>query len=971
MQSSVQRDLVQCLKAENDGGISDLNVERFLDLYESGCSIEEVEQALQLSRQLEDIAFSAVGLLVAAEKEPEMARKTLEVTFDLNGMKVSPRTINASVGDVIQFNVTNSSQILKAFLEVVDSSSEEQVWLNDCTPKPTGRPEFVVPRAGTYVYRSSVLSFVSGVLTAKTDSMQPSTSFGVSGRPFESHATPPASSAPEDLSFVQAGAQADLLAQHSSSSADVAEDVPDFPYQPLDDDDSVEQADDSSKPWLRSGSTAESHCVVELLSSAAAKPGIDSTEPLQQSQDKTIATGPSGCSAPGNDPRLAIISKAFGNRHIKPEPQVEPVQPAFATSSVRLEDLHPNAGTRRLQSQPMQSHGLKQPKVPNKHKCPRCQREFFSTVNLRRCAFSHRTHRKSAQLSKARSSLASELKTFWNGLDSSRRANIIQSLFTKEQMATHVGKAVKALKEKTVPLHIDYSYLTAGRELYCILFSPASAGDPYWANLEWDVLCKLLDDASEGTCFGVRQFGWVEGEDIGPSEAQAVLSIVLEEVVYKRCLEEREAEALRHQLELEEAEAAQAQLRVEKLEKKKDKKKKKTKRAAKKPAGNDNSVADPEEGAGGSGSSSAEETQDARGGDASHEEYQPELDSEAPVEPSDSLMSSRDDCHHEATVHSMPAVTSLATSKELEQPIQSRSSNLASSSDTSEQSSIRTSEGSAGVPNVGIVPQPSSTGAVLQTRKSPNAPYLAPHYRPGNLPSQTKSSSSSQQHLTSAAAPPTVPDDSRTSRQGQVKQAANSRKENGRVLQDRNSVDISVCSKGLKPSKGEPSQLAPAVVQQPGKNHGGLAYHNGGVTEPEQAQQKPALHPSKDRNHRPQCGTLVESESEAHVRKANFSSLLSLMCSKAKHVSASHHSNSHRVGGPSSVHNTKHQNGGDEQEPSASGSFDFRAAKLELARRWDSAVLQAHSKPVAPQNPPCIPTRQGSFLQELSAKLRT
>ncbi|CAI8593703.1 unnamed protein product [Vicia faba] len=212
-------------------------------------------------------------------------------------------------------------------------------------------------------------------------------------------------------------------------------------------------------------------------------------------------------------------------------------------------------------------------KVPT-DKCEKCSQEFCSTLNYRRHLPVHHRFKK---LDKDTSKTRELLGAYWDKLSVEEVKEVLsfENVMLEEVPGSSVLHALVTLTQKQGLFFLLPCYLRAGAALLDIVQSkPSSFPIPS------QELFSILDDASEGTFLlgttvSMQKSVFPEGAGkigLEPKNVVACSSFLLEQILVKAWLADKDAEALRCQKQLVDEEEAAHKRQAKILERKRQKK---------------------------------------------------------------------------------------------------------------------------------------------------------------------------------------------------------------------------------------------------------------------------------------------------------------------------------------------------------------------------------------------------------------
>ncbi|WJX71497.1 hypothetical protein P8452_55485 [Trifolium repens] len=212
-------------------------------------------------------------------------------------------------------------------------------------------------------------------------------------------------------------------------------------------------------------------------------------------------------------------------------------------------------------------------KAPSE-KCEKCSKEFCSTINYRRHSPVHHRFRK---LDKDTSKTRDLLGAYWDKLsvEEAKEVLSLENVMLEEVPGSTVLDALITLNQKQGCFLLPQCYMRAGVALLDILQSkPSSLPIPSRE------LFSILDDASErtfllGTSVSMQKHVFQGGSGkigLQPKNIVACISFLLEQILVKAWLADKDAEALRCQKQLVEEEEAAQKRQAEILKRKRQKK---------------------------------------------------------------------------------------------------------------------------------------------------------------------------------------------------------------------------------------------------------------------------------------------------------------------------------------------------------------------------------------------------------------
>ncbi|CAK8532627.1 unnamed protein product [Lathyrus sativus] len=212
-------------------------------------------------------------------------------------------------------------------------------------------------------------------------------------------------------------------------------------------------------------------------------------------------------------------------------------------------------------------------KVPT-DKCEKCSQEFCSTLNYRRHLPVHHRFKK---LDKDTSKTRELLGAYWDKLSVEEAKEVVsfENVMLEEVPGSSILHALMTLAQKQGFFFLLPCYLRAGAALLDIVQTkPSSFPIPS------QDLFSILDDASEGTfllgtTLSVQKCVFPGGAGkigLEPKNIVACTSFLLEQILVKAWLADKDAEALRCQKQLVEEEEAAQKRQAEILKRKRQKK---------------------------------------------------------------------------------------------------------------------------------------------------------------------------------------------------------------------------------------------------------------------------------------------------------------------------------------------------------------------------------------------------------------
>ncbi|CAJ2666745.1 unnamed protein product [Trifolium pratense] len=207
-------------------------------------------------------------------------------------------------------------------------------------------------------------------------------------------------------------------------------------------------------------------------------------------------------------------------------------------------------------------------------KCEKCSQEFCSTINYRRHLPVHHRFKK---LDKDTSKTRDLLGAYWDKLSVEEAKEVLsfENVMLEEVPGSSILNALVTLNQKQGFFLLPQCYMRAGVALLDILQSnPSSFPIPSRE------LFSILDDASErtfllGTAVSMQKHVFHGGAGkigLQPKNTVACISFLLEQILVKAWLADKDAEALRCQKQLVEEEEAAQKRQAEILMRKRQKK---------------------------------------------------------------------------------------------------------------------------------------------------------------------------------------------------------------------------------------------------------------------------------------------------------------------------------------------------------------------------------------------------------------
>ncbi|CAL5185308.1 unnamed protein product [Lathyrus oleraceus] len=212
-------------------------------------------------------------------------------------------------------------------------------------------------------------------------------------------------------------------------------------------------------------------------------------------------------------------------------------------------------------------------KVPT-DKCEKCSQEFCSTLNYRRHLLVHHRFKK---IDKDTSKTRELLGAYWDKLSVEEAKEVVpfENVMLEEVPGSSILHALMTLTQKQGFFFLLPCYLRAGAALLDIV-QPKPSSFP----IPSQELFSILDDASEGTFLlgttvSVQKCVFPGGAGkigLEPKNIVACTSFLLEQILVKAWLADKDAEALRCQKQLVEEEEAAQKRQAEILKRKRQKK---------------------------------------------------------------------------------------------------------------------------------------------------------------------------------------------------------------------------------------------------------------------------------------------------------------------------------------------------------------------------------------------------------------